>query len=73
MRNCHICAQALLQSTQRIAREIEELRELQRQVREAAARLLGERSPRPRPLYRRREREQIGRSTRLDKFTSVIF
>ena len=42
----YISAKALLESAQRMAEQIEELRNLQRQVREAEARVLGERSPR---------------------------
>jgi hypothetical protein len=47
MHNCHISVHALFQVNQQIARQVEELHELQRQVREAEARVLGERSPSP--------------------------
>jgi len=51
----HISAEALLQSSQQMAQRIEELHKLRRLVREAEARALGGRSPRPRRRHRRRE------------------
>jgi len=55
----HISAEALFQSAQQMAQRIEELHELRRLVREAEARVRGDRSPRLRGRHRRRECQQL--------------
>jgi hypothetical protein len=52
-----ISAEALLQSAQQMAQRIEELHKLRRLVREAEARALGDRSPRPRRRRQLRPRD----------------